>query len=412
MTRRTDRERLNPREVAAWREDLEFCREQLPKRHADLFHSLPREEFHAAIDSLERRLRELTANQVATEILRLTARVNDGHTRVRRETMGHHMLPVRLHYFSDGLFVVAGAARYSPLVGGRVLRIGTLSAEAAHAAVRPLLSVDGDNENRRKLLASELLVTPEVLQSIGASAEDDVVDLTVLRDGDSVVAQLPAGHFRPWVNHGWPANPRGWVDARASAANAPPLWLRHSDRCYWHSFLANGEALYVQFNEVHDGPTGAPIATFFPRVFDEAEKRNVPRLVLDLRLNGGGDNQLNRAIWHALVRCDRLNRKGRLWVLVGPKTFSAAICLVDELELNTHALFAGEPTGGPPNHWGDPVEVTLPNSRIALEASTLWWQFQDPRDRRERRMPDLPVPTSFADYARNVDPVLDAVMGR
>jgi hypothetical protein len=107
--------------------------------------------------------------------------VNDGHTRVRQETLGNHILPVRLHFFVDGLYVVSAAKAYAGIVGGRMKKIGLMSAQDAYAAVRPLVSVDGDNESRRRLLAVDLLVTPEVLQAIGATKSADLIDLTVRR---------------------------------------------------------------------------------------------------------------------------------------------------------------------------------------------------------------------------------------
>jgi hypothetical protein len=399
-------------DVIRWREDLAFYREQMPKKHGNLFHTMTRDQFNASIDALENRLPQLTDNQVKTEIMRLVAQVSDGHTRLRQETMGNHMLPVRLHYFSDGLFVEAGDKKFASIVGGKVLRIGTMSADAAYGTVRPLVPVDRDNEYRRKLLAPETLVTPEVLQAIGASTRDDVVEVTVQKDGKTISAELPGGAFRPWVNHGWPADPDGWINARAAAKNPTPLWLQHTDKNYWHTYLPNENTLYVQYNEVHDQAGGEPISEYFPRIFKEAEQRNVQRVVLDVRLNGGGNNEVNRPIWHALISSEHLNQKGKLWVLIGPKTFSAAMDFVDDLELNTNALFAGEPTGESPNQWGDPANLKLPNSGIVIQAATLWWQLQDPRDDREYRAPDLSVPLAFSDYVNNVDPVMEAIMRR
>jgi hypothetical protein len=393
-----------------WREDLAFYREQMPKKHGNLFHTMTREQFNASVDALENMLPGLTENQVKTEIMRLVAQVCDGHTRLRQETMGNHMLPVRLHYFSDGLFVEAGDKRVANIVGGNVLRIGTMSADSAYSAVRPLIPVDNDNEYRRRLLAPALLVTPEVLQAIGASTRDDVVDLTVQKEGKTISAELPAGPFRPWNNHGWPTDPEGWINARDAAKDPTPLWLQHTDKNYWHTYLTGENTLYVQYNEVHDQPGGEPISEYFPRIFQEAEQRNVQRVVLDIRLNGGGNNQLNRPIWHAIIKSERLNQKGKLWVLIGPKTFSAAMDFVDDVEMNTNVLFAGEPTGESPNQWGDPVDLTLPNSGIVIQAATLWWQLQDPRDRRECRAPDLSVPLTFSDYANNVDPVMKTIL--
>jgi hypothetical protein len=397
-----------------WREDLAFYREQMPKKHGNLFHTMTRERFNASIDALENRLPELTDNQVKTELMRLVAQVNDGHTRLRQETMGNHMLPVRLHYFSDGLFVEAGDKRFASIIGGKVLRIGAMSEDAAYGAVRPLIPVDCDNEYRRRLLAPDILVTPEVLQAIGASAKDHAVNLTVQKDGKTISAELPAGPFRPWNNHGWPSDPDGWINARSQAKNPTPLWLQRTDKNYWHTYLTGDNTLYVQYNEVHDEaePRGEPISEYFPRIFKESEQRNVQRVVIDIRLNGGGNNELNRPIWHALLKSDRLNQKGKLWVLIGPKTFSAATSFIDDLEQNTNALFAGEPTGESPNQWGDPIDLKLPNSGIVIQASTIWWQLQDPRDHRQYRAPDLSVPLAFSDYVNNVDPVMEAIMSR
>jgi hypothetical protein len=278
--------------------------------------------------------------------------------------------------------------------------------------VRPLVPIDGDNEPRRRLLAADLLITPEVLAGLGVSADAESAPLTVEHDGHEQVVRLPAAPFRVWSNHGWPVNPPGWVDARRSSTASVPLWLRHTDRNYWHEFLSDGRTLCVQYNNVEDQPGGETIGHYFPRLFMEADMRRVSRLVVELRLNGGGNNELNRPIWHALLRSPRLNQKGRLWVLIGPQTFSAAMNSVDELELNTNVLFAGEPRGETPNMWGAPVDITLSNSGIVVQASTLWWQFADPRDHRSFRAPDLLVPLTFADYTRNIDPVLQAILSR
>ena len=106
------------------------------------------------------------------------------------------MLPVRLYFFADGLYVEAADRPYAGLVGGRVLRIGALSAEDAYTAVRDLIPIDGDNEYRQKLLAPDLMIDPEVLQAVGATATPDAVSLTVEKDGHEITANLPADTFR------------------------------------------------------------------------------------------------------------------------------------------------------------------------------------------------------------------------
>ena len=401
-----DTEPQDSMDVTKWREDLAILREQMPKNHGNLFHTMSRQQFDDALDALEGSLPRLTANQAKAGIMRVVAMVNDGHTRVRPETLGNHTLSVRLHFFADGLYVVSADKAHADIVGGRVKRFGAMSTEDVYAAVRPLVSVDADNEGRRRLLSAELLVTPEVLQAIGATKSVDAVELTVEKEGRETTTRLSAG---PWNDRGWPLQPEGWVGVHEHAENPLPLWEQHPDRNYWHTFLEASRTLYVQYNQVQDEPGGEPISVYFPRVFREADERKVERVIIDVRLNGGGNNELNRPIWHALLKSSRLNQKGRLWVVIGPKTFSAAMNFVDDMEANTNATFVGEPTGETPNMWGDPVKLRLPNSGIVIQTSTIWWQLADPRDHRPFRAPDIPAEMRFVDYANNSDPALKAI---
>jgi hypothetical protein len=57
---------------------------------------------------------------------------------------------------------------------------------------------------------------------------------------------------------------------------------------------------------------------------------------------------LNRPLIHRLIRCDTINQWGKLFVVIGRRTFSAAMNLAVDLERHTRALFVGEPTGGAP----------------------------------------------------------------
>jgi hypothetical protein len=51
--------------------------------------------------------------------------------------------------------------------------------------------------------------------------------------------------------------------------------------------------------------------------------------------------------WHSIKRDTSVNRPGRLFVLVGRKTFSAGIGLVEGIIDHTSAVLVGEPAGAP-----------------------------------------------------------------
>ncbi|MFY9739657.1 MAG: hypothetical protein WAK11_11480 [Candidatus Cybelea sp.] len=72
----------------------------------------------------------------------------------------------------------------------------------------------------------------------------------------------------------------------------------------------------------------------------------------------------------------------QLFVIIGPRTFSAGVNAAAYFERETHALFVGEPTGGKPNSPGDETFFTLPYSKIAVNFSHVYWESGWPYDAR------------------------------
>ncbi|MGA6983161.1 MAG: hypothetical protein WBZ11_16530, partial [Candidatus Sulfotelmatobacter sp.] len=123
--------------------------------------------------------------------------------------------------------------------------------------------------------------------------------------------------------------------------------------------------------------------------------------------NSGGDNTIVRPLLISLIR-SKFNHRGGMFVLIGPVTFSAAQNFVDRLELYTDAIFVGQPTSANVNFYGDPAGKELPNSHLDLEMAHLYWQDEDPRDKRTATFPEVAISSgSFADYVEGKDAALD-----
>jgi hypothetical protein len=230
------------------------------------------------------------------------------------------------------------------------------------------------------------------------------------RGGPRVVNLKPAGPapmMAPDTDLSWLSTPN-WVDARDGAQDPVPLWLRDPQNKYWFEYLPGARTVYVQFNQVGN-KQDETIEAFAKRLFAFVESRRVERLVLDLRLNRGGNGALNRPLLLGLIRATKVDRKGRLFAIIGRSTWSAAQGLVNELEKYTNTTFVGEPTGGKPNSYGDSHRITLPNSGITVRVSTLWWQG-DERDRRPWTAPEVAADLTFEDYRTNKDPALKAAL--
>jgi tetratricopeptide (TPR) repeat protein len=62
------------------------------------------------------------------------------------------------------------------------------------------------------------------------------------------------------------------------------------------------------------------------------------------------------------------------------------------------------------NFFGDTVGIILPHSHLLAAVSQLWWQDEDPRDKRTATFPEVAVTGSFADYVEGRDPALDLAL--
>ena len=394
---------------AQWRADLRALADGMPRLHPNLFKWTPRARFDSAVGALDARIPSLNRDEILVEMMKIVSLPADGHTSLlplMNPAVGFHRLPLRFYRFSDGLFVKSADPRYASIVGGRVTRIGRLQADSAYRLAAPL--VPRENPMWELALTPELLAIPEVLHAIGATSDASGADIVVAKGGTSVTARvLNEGLNAATMGHdGGPPFDAAFIDAGAAARL--PVSRAALPRMLGVDWLPDSRVLYVQYNAVanaHD-MTVAQLAARITRMLDSLP---VEKLALDIRLNPGGNDFLNRPLTRALIG-SKVDQRGKLFVIIGRQTFSAAQLLTNDLERFTDAIFVGEPTGSRVNFFGDHEVLPLPNSRIPVMVSQLWWQRGDARDVRQWKAPEIFTPLSAAQYAAGIDPALDAVI--
>jgi tetratricopeptide (TPR) repeat protein len=389
--------------AAEWREDLRYFAEELPKRHKNAFHAMTREQFETAVKDLNDNIPNLKSEEIFAGFLKLIAMVGDGHTSIQESALFNlGFYPLRYEIYADGLFVQSAAAEYAGIVGGKVVRIGNVPVEKAISQIKEISWGDNYGEQSKKVETVFLLSIPKVLQGLKIAESDEKVSLTVEIGGRQKTVELRAkSDFADYLKNG------KQVGANDNSASPVPLYLKERENPFRFEYVKDGKILYVQFNAVQNKPDET-VAAFFKKVFDFAENNPVDKFVLDVRLNTGGNNQLSKPIVVGLIK-SKLNERGKLFVVIGRRTFSAAQNLVNELEKYTDAIFVGEPTGSSPNLFGDPIIMTLPNSKLPFRVSTLWHQT-DPRDTRLFTAPEIFTELTAEDYRNNRDTVWEAIL--
>jgi tetratricopeptide (TPR) repeat protein len=392
-----------------WRADLHYFAEQMPKRHKNLFHAMTQEQFTNAVQKLDGEIAVLNRDQIIVGLARIVARVGDGHTSLSpyyNPSLGFHLYPLHLYMFKDGLFVRFADPAYASIVGSRVLRIGQFTAEEAYARVAEI--VNRDNDMTVQEVASDWLTIPEILHGLGIISEVDSASYVVDQQGTPVKIHVKP---MPWATAVQEQHQHHWIDARDHAPSPVPMYLKDPRNNYWFEYLKDPRVLYVQYNAVQDkDKPEETVSDFFKRVFQFADANPVDKFVLDIRMNGGGNGYLNWPLIYDIIRSDKVNQKGKLFTIIGRKTFSAGTMCAVYLERHTNTIFVGEPTGGSPNGYGEHSQITLPNSRIGISVSSLYWQESDPRDRRPWIPPQVAAELTSTDYKANVDPAMKAIL--
>jgi hypothetical protein len=183
------------------------------------------------------------------------------------------------------------------------------------------------------------------------------------------------------------------------------LRFQKSDRPFWCEALDERRAIYCAWHSYQQLDDNAKL------MFALIDRKHPEKLVIDMRDNGGGDNTVGAArIVKPIAARPDLNAKGHLYVLIGPKTFSAAMNNAAQFQDDTNAITVGETIGEKPNSYQEPRQFRLPNSHLVVRASTLFYTFRKAGENAVR--PDKEIIPSWDDVKSGRDPVLEWVLAQ
>jgi hypothetical protein len=390
--------------IHGWEADLRALVEVRERVHPEPWHGIARDEYVAAVDDVIARIPEMSDNELLVQVTRLAAMPTwagrDGHGGIYpwgEGTFGTNLFPLRLYWFSDGVYVVDALPPFHELIGQRLDTIEGHPIAQILTAVEPL--VPRDNHMQLLTHSMRLVVVAEILDGLGLIDDPAQPVPMEFSDGsethDVVVSTVPLAVFEAWAGghhtHSPPARPDG------------AMWLRDIATEAWWT-MERDDTAYISYNFA-----SSAVSAIVNEVEAAIEAGDVERLVVDARHNPGGNNTTFHSL-RTLVQKAATDLPGGAYVIFGRATFSAAGNFVTDIDRLTEAVLVGEDSGTSPNQYGDSQATTLGHSGLVYRNGRYWIQRTDPDDPRLTVEPDIETALSAADYFSDRDPALEAIL--
>lgn len=385
--------------VQSWQFDLNFLVAEIKRLHVNVYHSVNKEIFEQMVISISDKIPSLSDQEIVFEFMKLVAAMGNGHNFIvptYAEKGSFNQLPLQFYKFSDGLFIVGADQQYQQLVGSKVVAIGNTEVDEALSKTQMINA--RDNEMQQLWLGPYYLGLPSVLKGLNIVNDAENISITIedTIGGQRVIKpKLKAMEF-----NGFPKLP--------ALANSVAIHNLRIKEQYWYQYVPNKASIYIQYNYVHNKPSHS-FKDFNIELREKMSQLNAENLILDLRHNAGGDGSTYPPILKTLVQFEMLRPNGKIFVLIGRNTFSAAHNLLLDINRLSNAILVGEPSGSRPNALSEAGWFKLPYSRTWGIISSQFHQASKAEDHRIWIPPHVPVSLSSKEYFSGEDPAMKAI---
>jgi len=375
--------------AARWREDLHYFAAEVPKQHANAFYHLSRQEFDAAVAKADHDLDHMNGDEAYVAIDRIANTIGDGHTFVMwPDDLSKFPIDVRLF---DGDYRVAGVLPGNErALGARIVKVGDWPLEKVLEALRTLTPA-AETKILADIRIEDFLSIGMLLHGLGIIKDRNAAtytlsdtkgkQFTLTLHGQSMSAEMMVKWVRPFRER--------------------PLYLQNRSQGLWCEHLDKWQTLYCSFRNYDHLQENAA------HLFSAIGKRHPSKVVIDMRLNLGGDYTLGeKYLIDPLLQMPDINKRGHLFVLISAYTFSAGMSNAAQFRSKTTAILLGQTIGERPNSYQEARELRLPNSHLIVRVSTRFYKFADGDENLVR--PDKEIPLTWKDYAAGTDAVLEA----
>lgn len=375
-----------------WREDLKYLAAELPKRHKNAFNRISKAEWEDLVSRLDEQIPTLSDQDIILGMSRLVSRIGDGHTGLGWGRL-FPRLPIRFYWFGKELRVIQVSKQYPQLIGARVGKINGRRVDEIYNISRGYIAL-GESEEYVLNTSPFLFTFPVFLKNAGFGTSDESASVEFIdsrgRKESLSIRSLTSDTDVEWLE----------------AYRTPPLSLQKPQLPFYYEYLKDAKTVYVNFRWY---PRRPEFKIFSKELFDFVDKNDVQKLVFDFRQNGGGDFTRGRDYFVKPIKeRKKFLERGRLFALIGRRTFSAGMTNAADFRNDLKAILVGEPTGARPNGYQENRGFSLPNSHLDVSYSIELYKFSE--SDTPGIIPDKLMAPDWKHYAAGRDEALEWVV--
>lgn len=383
----------------AWIGDLNYLQKRIIEAHYALDDIISEHDFNNLFDKLKPSASALSDEQIIVEIMKILGRLGSGHNFIIPTTPkvgALKKLPIEFYQFNDGMFIIDAELGYEEWIGFKIEKFGETSIEEALEKTNIVNA--RDNDMQTLWLGPYLLSMPDVLEGLGIIEYKDQVMLTV-SDSEGKSQKLT---MEPIT---W--NFTGFPKIRPLKEDTQPLYLSKMNNIFWYEPI-DDRSMYIQFNQVQD-KDDQTLEEFALELQNQIDQDKTQFLILDLRHNSGGNGAIRNHLLKLLVKFEARNPKGKVFVIMGRGTYSAAQNLLTEISIQTNAILIGEPSSSKPTFIGEAGWFQLPHSGLLGIVASQYHKSSEAEDFREWIAPHIPISLLSTDYFTGNDKALGII---
>ena len=334
-----------------WPNDLQYFKTELPKKHKNLFFKISEKEFNSRINTLIKKSNDLPDIAIGVRLQQLFADIGDPHSNISLQKFidGKNDLPIRAYWFDDGVYITKTSESHKKIIGSKILKINGHPLKTVIDSLATMLVQDNPSINKAYLIRN--IGTTDILEYFGfIDPEKEII--YELENGEGIFKELFKIGEKEKMTVTLPIENKG-------------IGYQDQSTFFWDRYMADDSIYYVQYNRCKSresekkygskkkAKTYPSFKIFKKKVFATIEKKPVNKFIFDMRHNGGGSSFMATQFVKELKKYQKINQRGKLFVIIGRRTFSSAIINTMNFKRDTEAIIIGEETAGSPDHYGE-----------------------------------------------------------